>query len=274
MKTIPNPNFSIVVPGGCNCNCNFCFWRKDSGATGPKNRDAWLDNLQYILEELPEQFTQISITGGEPTISPYFKDVIDSIDKTRWSKVVLTTNGSNLQARMNDMHILFKNTVDFVNISRHSEYTELNNQRFGLVREAKVLPSPSQLSDIIETINKMGKTATANYVLTEGITHRPNEFIIWAKRVGFSGVCFRKEHNKGCTLEPTIYEEAYNKYTITSHSECPVCRSDTQTIQGIPVIWTASIPEPSQELDLIYEVVLHPDGTLSADWSKEIPLWI
>lgn len=278
METISNPNFSIILPGGCNCNCDFCFWRKDKHQA--TNNDVFFNALANALDYLPEQFNQLSITGGEPTISPVFHKVLELIaDKKtlftgahKWTKVVLTTNGSNLKSYLDKFPNLFDRAVDFVNISRHSEFHETNNGRFGLKEGTKVLPNASQIAEINETLNKMGKKSTANYVLRNGRSHQPNEFIRWAKQVDFSEVCFRKQHQAGCNLEPTIYEDAYEDYEVVSHSECPVCRTDTQIIQGIPVVWTASIPEPSQELDLIYEAILHADGTLSADWSKQIEL--
>jgi len=29
-STIQNPNLSIVMPGGCNAKCDFCFWKKST----------------------------------------------------------------------------------------------------------------------------------------------------------------------------------------------------------------------------------------------------
>ena len=75
-STISNPNLSIVMPGGCNGKCDFCFWQKTKPCGG------YLEKLTGVFTSLPSQFSQLSITGGEPTLSPYLENVLNLID--RW----------------------------------------------------------------------------------------------------------------------------------------------------------------------------------------------
>lgn len=259
MRTIMDPNFSIVVPGPCNGNCSFCFWKPEEMAT------KYIGWLAQVLDRLPFQFDKISLTGGEPTLSKHLTDILAMIStrRKRWKKVVLTTNGANLTEKLiNHM----EGIVDHVNISRHDIVDDVNYRLFGHAS----MPRSVTLIHTIERFNRIGIDVTANCVIHPNT--RPSEYIRWAKRVGFSAVCFRKPHKKGCDLKPTSQEEIYEQRKPISESSCPVCRSKTQLIHGINVIWTASIPEPSEGLDLIYEAILHPDGTLSADWSKNIEL--
>lgn len=81
-STINNPNLSIVMPGGCNGNCQFCFWKQ----TEPCGN--YLEKVNNILKSLPSQFKQLSITGGEPTLSPYLEKVLNLIDREKYIHTV------------------------------------------------------------------------------------------------------------------------------------------------------------------------------------------
>lgn len=261
METIADPNFSIVLPGPCNGKCHFCFWKRED-AKYELSPEVFSMRLDYILQRLPSQFRQISITGGEPTMSPCFKSVLNVIRhrKARWPKVVLTTNGTGLRPDVNR----FQDVVDHVNISRHGASDVVNNRIFGTI-----MPPLGLIECKIARLNRLGVDVTANCVLSPTLLHCDN-FIKCMRGVGFSSVCFRKPHEEGCTLDPTPEEKLYKDWKVTGEYSCPVCRTKTQIIQGVTVSWKASIPEPSEGLDLIYEAILHPDGTLSADWRKNI----
>lgn len=262
MKTIENPNLSIIVSGPCNGKCLFCFWKPEKIMSG------YLKRLSEVLDGLPEQFDRISLTGGEPTISSYLKPILKTIlgRRARWPKVVLTTNGSNLKL---EMMTQFMGIVDHVNISRHDIDDEKNKEIF----QTEVVPDAKLLLWKVMNLNIAGIDVTANCVIQN--PEQPGSikrYVEFARKVGFSTVCFRKEHKEGRDLSPTKQELVFSHYKPVSETSCPVCRSKTQIIDGATVIWTASIPEPSEGLDLIYEAVFHPDGTLSADWNKNIIL--
>ena len=114
-------NLSIIMPGQCNANCNFCFWRSD------KEPQDYIQQLKATLDSMPEEFAQISLTGGEPCISPYFRDVLNVIDKKRYPKVVLTTNGTSLIKQLVCPEFA---KVDHLNISRHHFDDAINNEIF------------------------------------------------------------------------------------------------------------------------------------------------
>lgn len=79
-----DPNFSIVMPGGCNADCAFCF-NKDKRTVRMGDRMTWLLNLYRTLVALPEQFYQISITGNEPMMSPIIGDVLSILREVQAS---------------------------------------------------------------------------------------------------------------------------------------------------------------------------------------------
>ncbi len=254
-----NPNFSIVLPGPCQAHCDFCFWTKK------KTADNYLDRLKYVLDNLPACFTQVSLTGGEPTLSPYFKQVCDILSdhREKIKKVVLSTNGAKLFKYIG----LINWEVDFVNISRHHWNQKENEKIFG----TKNIPTSEHLKKSIDLL----KDVTINCVIKD---MNPKEMITFLKYVyrelGTNKVAFRQEHG---TLEPVAIE----KYLLKNHKKigegsCPVCRSvffDVE-LDYVPQIMSVavkySVMEPSSVIDGIYELILHPDGKLTADWDAKI----
>ena len=259
-KTIENPNFSVVVPGGCNAKCNFCFWKN----TGKMNiHPKYLERLDYFLEIMPPQFSQISLTGGEPTLSPYFAGILNLIShKKRYSHVVLTTNG----AKLSDFIENLENAVQHVNLSRHAADDDANAKIFG----TKSVPNRKELERLCEELNNIGIDATFNAVLDRGFSSKKDvyNFIEFAKDCGASAVCFRENcfKEKHEALESSALEKEFSNVKSKEYG-CPVCRSVVQYVKGMRVTWKYSILEPSEAMDRIYEAVYFPDGRLTEDWA-------
>jgi molybdenum cofactor biosynthesis enzyme MoaA len=116
-------NFSIITPGGCNAKCSFCFWEEQQVS------DKYMADLMHVLDNMPAGCA-LSITGGEPTLSPYFDNILMAISiyKYKFEKVILTTNGTNLKDKLHKMIGI----VDHINISRHHHETEVRNKIFGI----------------------------------------------------------------------------------------------------------------------------------------------
>jgi len=252
--TIQNPNLSIVMPGGCNGKCDFCFWKK----TKPCNN--YLEKLNDIMYGLPSQFSQLSITGGEPTLSPYLEDVLNLIDKNIYSHTVLTSNG----AKLLDFVPKLEGKIDHVNISRHHFEDEVNDSIF----KAKML-TKEQLKEVSNELNKVGIDVTFSAVLSEKLNTKEDieKYLQFAKENGASQVFFRKPHG---TLDPTEVEKSYENYKSNEYS-CPVCRTRVQKIGGINVSWKASLEEPSKELGgTIYELIVNENAEVTKDWEGKM----
>ena len=264
LKTIQNPNFSIILPGPCNGRCKFCFWQRDENEV---ESHIFSMNLMKTLAKLPSQFRQVSITGGEPTYSTSFLNVCTIIEESRrFDKVVLTTNGSNLWPFLSSAHM---GVITNVNISRHAISDQANARVFN-TRPMNLL-SLEQIRRLNEQLNRHGFETCVNAVITEEMDD-PWVFVEKMRSIGFTEACFRKQHAEGSDLSPTLQELGVmaTQHRV-AHSECPVCRSDMYLMRGMRTWWTASIPEPTDLMvDEIYELVFHPDGKLYADWSKNI----
>jgi len=248
---VDNPNFSIVLPGDCNASCKFCFWKETPKADTLSLR-AYRARLDEVLQELPNDFRQCSITGGEPTKSVYLNHTLASV-RERFDKVVLSTNGY-------DVNPLMLGYIDHLNVSRHEMDDHLNTGIF----QSNDVPNVSELREICDMANSVDVDVTLNCVLDSKFSDKPwiRAYIQFAKFVNANAVCFRKVHSD---LKPLPVESGWGK--IVAESSCPVCASRTMYIEGMKITWKYSVKEPSIEMKGIYEAVFHSDGRLTNDWA-------
>jgi MoaA/NifB/PqqE/SkfB family radical SAM enzyme len=259
-----NPNFTIVLPGACQANCDFCFWKRS------ENEEHFLKSLKRVLKKLPPNFNQISLSGGEPTLSPVFKDTLKLIlkfkKKGKFSKVVLTTNGVNL--------LKYDLTgIDHVNISRHHYHDRINKDIF----KTENVPIYKDLYIINEYINSFGIDVNYNVVVTnENKDLLINRFVEFVKKTGASSLTFRNQY--GIFDKSDIEKKLINSgIKAGSVSSCPVCITNTYYIKGVKVKFHSSAYEPTEskafDLNEVYELILQPNGDLTRDWeSKKIIL--
>lgn len=254
--TINNPNFSIVVPGGCNAKCEFCFYKQS------KVCESYIEKLVETMNDLPNQFYQLSLTGGEPTLSPYLELIINSIDIDKWTHTVLTTNGTKLEKFIP----ILKEKIKFINISRHHYDDKINESIF----KTDSIPNSEKLKDLVNKLQSEGISVTYSAVITEHLDSKEEieKYIEFAKSHNVKDVFFRKKHG---TLDPSNAEKSFESIESETHS-CPVCRNTRQVINESNITWKASLEEPSKELGMIYETVFNEDGSLSKDWNKEFKI--
>lgn len=244
------PNFTIIVPGGCNANCEFCFWKKTETCRG------YLNKLVGAIHRLPPEYTRCSISGGEPTLSPYLTSILGVVREGRdWDAVVLTTNGAKLS------HYL-DSPVDHVNLSRHHYSDQLNREIFG----TGSVPDDAMVEKLCRELNVAGVDVTLQTVLCGQFNGQKDvdAMIHYARAVGASAVCFREDQRHEST-EPPQLMPAHLKAVWS----CGACRVWRQLVRGMPVYWKASVSEPSIKHGAVYELIFHPDGRLTSDWAGE-----
>lgn len=265
------PNTTVLLAGSCNAKCDFCFWNRD----GAKVRQPF-NYVSIVLEAvkaLPEEFRVLSISGGEPTLSPYFEEFLSKLGGFRRSRhldrVVLTTHGGNLLPHI----ALVGSVVEHINISRHGIGTEENVAIF----KTNKIPTDNELMHLISQIRrKTSSDVTFNCVVKPDVTVEWCErYIGYAQLMGANAVSFRKEASDA---SPTKAEQWFaSRYGIDNETECPVCRGMVQHVSGengkpFQVRWKGSVMEPSIETNGVYEVVIHPDGKAYTDWNMKVPL--
>lgn len=254
--TVPYPNFSIILPGTCNAKCTFCTW------TETKTMESYLKRVKYVLDTLPNYFISVSVTGGEPLMSPYFWDVVNLIEKPRWERVGVTTNGSFLTESVIDK---LQGKFEYINISRHHYSDEINNSVFNIQN----IPSTKRLKELCRYANKRNIPISLNCVLSKHLPPTVKEikkFVTFAKNIGAHASQFRKIQGPNTTTAPTLHEELFMDDDTYMNHPCPVCRRGTVVIDGMDVQFKSAVLDPSQNLKYWFEAVLHPLGQLSGDW--------
>lgn len=239
---VNNPNLSVILPVGCNAHCSFCYWEKETGLTP--------DRFKFIAESLPKPlFNQVSLTGGETTLSEDLTDYL-KIAKENFSKVVLNTNGYKLTKE----HIQLANHV---NISRHHWLDEENDKVF----KAKTIDV-----DRLKELSSYGDI-TLNCVLPDGFYDMDfiSNYITFAKEMK-AKVAFRKYFNNLNKLPVDTND------TLNWEHSCPACLHRNHTIDGADVTFKYSVQETSEAIDGIYELVLQANGSLTVDWAGKTKL--
>lgn len=254
-----DPNFSIVLPGGCNANCDFCFAAsKPSKTTLAK----YLVNLAKTLENLPKEFYQISITGGEPGISPWLNPVLELISdyREKYTNILLTTNGTNLLENKD----IIATAVDHINISRH-HYNQIENKK---IFKGSYNITDDYLEQCVDEFGKLGIDVSVNCVVNDSTTKGfIDAFINYSKNIGFAAIRFRKENG---TNDPVPVEKEFEQYKVVWNGECPVCKTRKRIIKGIDTFWKTSVVEPNEvSEDKLFELVYMEDGNVYSDWNHQ-----
>lgn len=225
----------------------------------------WLMRLSEAIARKPEGWTDCSITGGEPTISPYLELALPIISGV-FGKTVLTTNGIMLHDKV---HVIGQ-YVDFLNISRHGVGLETNQRAF----KTKRVPTDQMLAESIEVFKEIyGGFVNLNHVYLKEDTHIDKayleEYVSYAKQLGADSVSFRYDQTENC-LDTTALEEAFLEYEVVESGSCPVCRSHTVIVDDLPVTFKASFQEPGMAYDGgLYELIFGTNGKLTRDWGGE-----
>ena len=246
------PDFKLVLPGGCNAKCSFCFNKKQI-----LKNDSWIQSLNKALQDVPEQFTQLNITGGEPTISPYFIETLNTIKKYRskFQKIVMTTNGSGLNPK--DL----QGAVDHINISRHHFDDSMNNKIF----KCEML-SAKDLKNKIEECNQYGIDVRISLTLNKLNSTVENilKTIKFCKKSQALSLIIRNDYRKD--INPSDLEFEFANHKTISNSSCPVCRVKQQIINDYPVSWVCGVVEPFSGYSGVREIILQSNGDLTYDY--------
>jgi len=258
------PNFTIVLPVDCSADCSFCSWRTSNQDKQTFNNKVFIDGLILALENLPERCTQITISGGEPSVYSELSTVMATIayhKRKNIQKVVFTTNGQNILKLSNEKW--FTDVVDYVNISRHDFNQDDNDRIMGI----KTI-TWGGIKKASKRLGNAGIPTNINCVLSDSITTRYsevfiNEFIKLSRKNFINSITFRRDYDDGFGVHPL--ESFMGK--STNIGECPVCRKSRYIVNGMEVIFTTSEFEPTEVLgDKVYEFILQPNGKLTTNW--------
>lgn len=305
-KVYKNLNLSIFVDDECNADCQFCVAQlRYEHRKQLYKKEHIADDIQY-LARLREVLTAIrplnpsvSITGGEPTISPRLLPIIRMVDELDFRKRTITTNGSGLLKVLEGKTIaqhLMENGFDHLNISRVCVEENKNSE---IMRYA-----PGALRCSNEDIKKIaGITRNGNMHIrmscillrssvrnTSGI----KDYVDFYRQYGIDNFIFRQlmdyDHRavnrekiaycdenrvdlneiwEEMELDPEIkpYMNLLGYYYYVELYDYHGCR-----VAGESANLEQQYKEKKKHSDVVYEMVFHTNGVLSGSWipSEEI----
>lgn len=302
-----NANFSIHITDKCNADCAFCIAHLrylNDGNTYVKPElesfDKYLATLDKALKAVSAVSPSISITGGEPTVSPKIGQIIDVLIANNVRKKTITTNASGLHYKLDGGKTVFEKLVDYeldyLNISR-AHWDEDKNAL--LMTMNKKLASNGFLKEIFQEARKAGlKTRLSCALLKDGVNSLETilKYTQWAQEIGADAVIFRQlmKFNESKVLPGRIpifckeqeldlvplWEEmdASKKFILQHQVLGYYYYVEVRTFDGFPVVTeSADLNLIPVQLDrfstqlkapVAFELVYHPNGNLCAGWNE------
>lgn len=300
-RVYKNANVSIFLTDYCNACCKFCIEqveyrnKKDMLLKKPHICDdnEYLRRIEYILSVIRPLNTSLSITGGEPTLSPRFVKVLKLIKKFNFRKVTINTNGSGLLDVVDGIPVyqhIIDCGVNHVNISRHHWKDEVINE---LMRFEHRPCSTDMLKTVIPELLKKGVRPRINcVVLKNGVDSIEDmvHFLEFYTDIGINNIVFRQmmEYNSAYVKNSEIVDFYKDNLTTIDRLWTQMDEdsrfSKVKNIRGryyyveiwkyrnIDIVTERASSEVKNrdigidEEHLVYEMVIHPAGTLTKGW--------
>lgn len=269
---VQNPNFTIVLPTTCDAECPFCSWNSSNqNLVTREEHFKYVRLLDIILMKLPKRITSITISGGEPGLFKALPELMEVLSKHKTiniKKIVYTTNGKNLGYLSSKNW--FTDVIDFINLSRHSDSQTQNDKIMKIqsidwkeIKKCSTLLSYSGIPLNINCVLSKKNNVFYDFDFIEN-------FIKVCKENYVSSIVFRNDYDDGFKkhdLEVMLND----RYKLKGLGECPVCRKAEYIINGFPIYFTSSLFEPVETFGTnIYELIMQPNGVLTADWGGEV----
>jgi MoaA/NifB/PqqE/SkfB family radical SAM enzyme len=179
---------TFLVKYACNLNCGFCLnaWR---GKAQP-NDEMSFEQQQKTIQQLKDAgVTQMTFTGGEPTLNPRLAELIQ-LAHSLGMKTLLQTNGTFLT---NKFLTAIKPFLDGVQISLH-----------GLREEQRMLSGVDSFDAIVAGMRRVKAHSInlfANFVITKRNLHCLKSYLALLDSIGVDTASFTRLYPAGKALE-------------------------------------------------------------------------
>jgi len=266
-------HFHIKITDICNAKCAFCIEQNCKKDEQPLKA---LENIDRMLKEMQNNdcLFSVSVTGGEPTLFPYFKELCSILSKYNIQFLTMNTNGYGLNKYVGIIDGLF----DFVNISRHSIYNSENNEVF----HTKV----HTIDELREIKRKYNKTKFRIQCVIGDKLHTYQDILNFIKTYDFAddysfrrlmqvgdefGLSYTINHDEYFKILDYAFEnwyfieqtiQDYYVYEIYNYNNKDITfsYSDMKMLREI---------EQTENDDIFREFICHPNGVISGSWKKD-----
>lgn len=299
-KVYGNINFNIFIDDYCNADCKFCvaqlrYEHKNAiyNKGHIKDVDEYLRRLDEILKIAKALDTSVSITGGEPTMSPILTEVLKMVDSYNFRKRTITTNGSGLfRIQNNDtiLNNLIKYNWNHLNISR-AGYNDALNKKIMRYANDKEYCDEDMLKQILTISNASDlKHRISCLLLKESVSsvEEIKKYVDHYSKLGANNFIFRElmDYDKSAVnTEKMRYcdENKIKLYDIWHDFEkypefkpylnilgyyyyVEIYKYSGMTVASETADLNIQNREVAAHDDVVYEMVFHPNGNLCASW--------
>lgn len=291
-----NFNFTIFIDEYCNADCRFCIEQIKTENTGRilkcgkiTDIDRYIQRLDKVLEAIRPYNPSVSVTGGEPLISPAFPGVMKLLKKYKFRKTVITTNGTDILAHMDE---IIDAGISHVNFSR-PHYDERIVHHIMRFRES--MTSFEELKVAIAHLEKNHVRTRFNCIIGRdgiGSVGEMKRYMDYISTLGCKHVVFREMMSFNEETSKNIEKKEYSsKNRILMNNLWRAIDQDTDfqpfnSVRGhyyyIEMYNYKNISMVSERANLkclederiknmsyIYEMVFHPNGNLCAGWDEK-----
>lgn len=299
-KVYKNFNFSIFVDDYCNADCKFCvaqlrYQHKNAiyQKEHIKDKDKYLERLEEVLKMIRPLNPSVSLTGGEPTLSPIFTDIIELIDKYKFRKRTVTTNGSGLLKTINNdtvLNHLINNSFNHLNISRVS-YNDILNREIMRYTNDKEYCTNEMLGEILNITNKSDMKHRLSCVLLKESINSVEEmkkYLDFYSKLGANNFIFRElmdydktavniEKMDYCDKNKIKLYEIWNQFDNYSEFKpylnllgyyyyVEIYKYNNMTVASESADLNIQYREKEKHPQMVYEMVFHNNGNLCGSW--------
>ena len=263
----------LKITDKCNAKCSFCV---EQNAERCENAEYFIMQVDEMLSEMEKEgiLYSVSVTGGEPLLFEKFTKLCEVLGKHDIKFLTINTNGKYLENHIKEIDGLF----DFVDISRHAISDKKNNEIFGTCMpslvdleriKGKLLKTKMRLQCVLcdaNTIEDVLNMIDA-YSFADDLSFRK-----LMKLSEKSGIKYDEKEE----LYSKILEYAYNHFefieqTIQDYYVYEIWKyKDTLITFSYSNMKMLSEIEKTEDDSVCREFILHPDGTISGSWNKNM----
>lgn len=290
-----NFNFTIFIDAYCNADCKFCIEQIKTENTGRIEKCAgivgteeYLQRLEEVLKKIRPYNPSVSVTGGEPLLSPYFPGVMKLLKKYQFRKTVITTNGTDI---LNHMDEIVEGGISHVNFSRPHYKEEVVRS---IMRFRNDMASFGDLEKAVRMLESRNVRTRFNCIISkEGIStvegmKRYMDFIrsfgckhvVFREMMSFNEVTSKNEEKKRYASENRVYmdklwEEIDRDSDFEPYSNVRGHYYYIEMYRYKDMVMVSEranlkcLEDKRRENRLyIYEMIFHPNGNLCAGWNE------
>ncbi len=299
-RVYKNLNFSIFVDDYCNADCKFCVAQLRYShrkllyeKKHIEDRDKYLERLENVLKAVRTLNPSVSITGGEPTLSPVLPDILELVDRYDFRKRTITTNGSGLLMVRDNATVLehlMKKRWQHLNISRAHFDDDVNRQIMRYQVESEYCDS-QMLKEILDiTAGTELKHRLSCLLLKDGIgsVESMKRYLDFHGKLGADNFIFRElmdydkkavnlEKIKYCTDNKIRLNDIWGQLDNDKEFEpylnilgyyyyVEIYKYHNMTVAGESANLNQQYIEKEKHRDTVYEMIFHTNGNLCGSW--------